>query len=36
MMDTTLQDLEDRIADLEEANDLLLSRLEDVGVRCET
>ena len=33
MMDATLQELEDRIAELEEENALLLSRLEDSGVR---
>lgn len=33
-MSTVVQDLEDRIAALEEENALLLSRLEDVGIRC--
>jgi len=33
MMDATMQELEDRIAELEEENALLLSRLEDAGVR---
>lgn len=31
MMDATMQELEDRIAELEEENALLLSRLEDAG-----
>ncbi len=33
MMDSVRQDLEDRITELEEENDLLLSRLEDAGIR---
>jgi len=33
MMDATMQELEDRIAELEEENALLLSQLEDAGVR---
>jgi len=33
MMETTIQELEDRIVELEEENALLLSRLEDAGVR---
>ena len=33
MMDATIQELEDRIAELEEENALLPSRLEDAGVR---
>ena len=32
-MDTSKQDLEDRIAELEEENSILISRLEDVGGR---
>jgi hypothetical protein len=33
MMDATRQELEDRVLELEEENALLLSRLEDAGVR---